>query len=208
MKKILCFGDSNTWGHNPVDCSRLDERWTVMIEDKFPQYEITADGLCGRATRTFKSEMHDTDGLSAFREKYINSDENYDLIIIMLGTNDVLSEVNSSPTDIADTLGEYISEYRGAHTENATEFLLISPILLTDKLLSHPIFSQLYSETSIEKSKHFAQCISNVAKRENVWFMNAAEYAEASDIDGIHMTSQQHRKLADGIENKISEILK
>ena len=30
MKKIICYGDSNTFGYNPKDGSRFDEniRWT------------------------------------------------------------------------------------------------------------------------------------------------------------------------------------
>lgn len=50
MKKILCFGDSNTWGHNPVDCSKLEKPWTVWLKDIVPEYEMVSDGVCGRAT--------------------------------------------------------------------------------------------------------------------------------------------------------------
>ena len=46
MKKILCFGDSNTWGHNPVDCSKLEKPWTVWLKDIVPEYEIVSDGVC------------------------------------------------------------------------------------------------------------------------------------------------------------------
>jgi lysophospholipase L1-like esterase len=32
--KILCYGDSNTWGYNPKDSSRFDEskRWTGILK--------------------------------------------------------------------------------------------------------------------------------------------------------------------------------
>ena len=50
MKKILCFCDSNTWGHNPVDCSKLEKPWTVWLKDIVPEYEMVSDGVCGRAT--------------------------------------------------------------------------------------------------------------------------------------------------------------
>ena len=35
MKKILCYGDSNTFGYNPFDASRLDEktRWTALLQE-------------------------------------------------------------------------------------------------------------------------------------------------------------------------------
>lgn len=207
MKRILCFGDSNTWGHDPVDCSRLERRWTVMLKERLTQYTIEDDGLCGRAARTFAPDMDDANGMATFREKYVNGSGAYDLIIIMLGTNDVLNNVNSTPEEIAETLREYISEYRQKHTDDNIKFLVVSPILLSDNLLSHPIFSELYSKESIEKSKRFAPCLSAMAQQEGAYFMNAADFASASEIDGVHMESSEHEKLAAAMENKIEEIL-
>ena len=53
MKRIVCFGDSNTFGHNPLDGSRLprDQRWTGILSDLLgEEYEIIEEGLCGRTT--------------------------------------------------------------------------------------------------------------------------------------------------------------
>lgn len=73
--------------------------------------------------------------------------------------------------------------------------------------LTHPIFKELYSEKSIEKSTHFAEYISKLADEEDTYFMNAADYAKASDIDGIHMVPEEHKKLANAFADKIKEIL-
>ena len=42
MKRILCFGDSNTWGFAPKDGYRFDEntRWTGLVQKALPQYKI------------------------------------------------------------------------------------------------------------------------------------------------------------------------
>ena len=51
MKRILCFGDSNTYGHSPKDASRLSKRWTKITENLLGEdYEIIEEGLCGRTT--------------------------------------------------------------------------------------------------------------------------------------------------------------
>ena len=71
MKKILCFGDSNTWGHNPVDCSKLEKPWTVWLKDIVPEYEIVSDGVCGRATTHYLENEDKTNGLKDFRERKI-----------------------------------------------------------------------------------------------------------------------------------------
>ena len=54
MKKILCFGDSNTWGHNPVDCSQLEKPWTVWLKNIVPEYEIVSDGVRSEERRVGK----------------------------------------------------------------------------------------------------------------------------------------------------------
>lgn len=84
MKKILCFGDSNTWGHNPVDCSKLEKPWTVWLKDIVPEYEIVSDGVCGRATTHYLENEDKTNGLKDFRERYLSGENDFDLIIIML----------------------------------------------------------------------------------------------------------------------------
>ena len=79
MKKILCFGDSNTWGHNPVDCSQLEKPWTVWLKDIVPEYEIVSDGVCGRATTHYLENEDKTNGLKDFRERYLSGENDFDL---------------------------------------------------------------------------------------------------------------------------------
>ena len=117
MKKILCFGDSNTWGHNPVDCSKLEKPWTVWLKDIVPEYEIVSDGVCGRATTHYLENEDKTNGLKDFRERYLSGENDFDLIIIMLGTNDVLNNIdfsNLSDSEFDNPLGSGASVVFGA----------------------------------------------------------------------------------------------
>lgn len=204
MKKILCFGDSNTWGHDPVDGSQLKRHWTVILQEMLSEYEIVEDGVCGRSTKFDVPDTPYSNGIEVFRERYINSDAEFDLVIIMLGTNDRLNYFNCAAAETAEVLGKIVSEYRKKHT---AEFLLISPILIRENALNHPIFSTLYSEKSVTASKDFAKAISDTAKQENAYFLDAASVAEASELDGIHMDEAAHKKLAAKIAEKIKEIL-
>ena len=52
-KTILCFGDSNTWGHNPVDGKRFgwDVRWPGVLAGLLgSDYHVVEEGLGGRTT--------------------------------------------------------------------------------------------------------------------------------------------------------------
>lgn len=58
------------------------------------------------------------------------------------------------------------------------------------------------------QSKHLAQSIKEICDNYKVYFMDAAQYAEVSLIDGIHMNEENHKKLAIAIADKIYSIRK
>ena len=46
-KRIMCFGDSNTWGANPSDGSRYPEdvRWTGVLQQTLGEgYQVIEEG--------------------------------------------------------------------------------------------------------------------------------------------------------------------
>lgn len=210
MKKILCFGDSNTWGHNPVDCSKLEKTWCDIAAEILTDYEIISDGVCGRTTHFDLPNEDGKNGFTSFK-KYLELDNAADLLIVMLGTNDTLNYFDCSPTESANSLREYISLWKKSFPKSSV--LLVSPIHITESSLTHPIFSTLYTMSSVEKSFMFAAEYEKIANEENaasgnVYFLDAAKYAAPSDIDGIHMNPENHAKLAAAISDKVKEIFK
>ena len=87
--RILCFGDSLTWGDDPACVGhRLSHRWPVSLQDTLgPGYVIIEEGQCGRNIATDDPAEGEKNGM-----KYIlpclESHSPLDLVIIMLGTND------------------------------------------------------------------------------------------------------------------------
>lgn len=67
MKKIVCYGDSNTFGYNPKDGSRYNEntRWASVLQNILGnEYEVINEGMCNR-TRF----VNNPDGFLFFRFK-------------------------------------------------------------------------------------------------------------------------------------------
>lgn len=208
MKKILLFGDSNTWGHNPVDMTRLPKPWPAVLSELMPQYIFTADGVCGRTTEypdPNAPDNIDIIGLESFKRRYIQTGtiKEYDLVIIMLGTNDLLNSSNSEPNQIAESLKKFADAVKSS---SDAQVMIISPILIKKSCMQHPVFSTLYSMKSVKYSEENAKYIENMTKQENLHFLNAALFAEPSDIDGIHLDLNGHRKLAFAVMDKINEI--
>ncbi len=200
MKKILCFGDSNTWGHDPKDGSKLAKPWPELLAKKLPDCEIIQDGVCGRTTVFDDPTAEGKNGITAFEERIADKRE-ADLAIIMLGTNDTLNYYKCPAKESAEAMRRFVREWKAAFP--GSQVLVVSPIEIREPMLKHPIFRVLYSQTSIEESKKFAACYEKMAKEEGVYFLDAAKYAKASDLDGIHMEPAEHEKLAKAIYAKV-----
>lgn len=206
MKRILCFGDSNTYGHDPKDASRLSIRWTRIIKKLLGEdYEIIEEGLCGRTTDLpFAGESDNWKGTTLLRP-VISTHKPYDLLIIMLGTNDLLLYAKAEISDSADGIEELIKIAKATYPEG--KILIVSPIEV-DESVKDSHFCELYGPTrACELSKQFATAYSPIAKKYGCEFMNAADFAKASPLDGIHMDEENHTKLAYAITDKIQEIL-
>ena len=108
MKKIFCYGDSNTYGYNPEDGSRFDEttRWTGLLQTQLGvEHVVTNDGVCDRT-----GFVNNPKGLlySAQRHlpKMLTEIEEVNIFILAVGTNDLQSEYNIN-FDVVDK--SYIS---------------------------------------------------------------------------------------------------
>lgn len=206
MKRIMCFGDSNTWGHDPVDFSKLERPWPVALGGLLPDCEIISEGVCGRTTHMDVPGDEGKNGWEYFKER-LDADgfaDGVDLLIIMLGTNDVLKYFDCSAEESAEAIAEYIRAWRAHGGKDA---LVVSPIYITERALEHPVFKDLYTEKSPEKSHMFAEAYRAMADREGAYFTDAARFAKASDIDGIHMMTEEHEKLAEAVAVKVKEII-
>lgn len=221
MKRILCYGDSNTHGCNPAwvaewedDLSKgvrfsKEERWTGILQEKLGgEYEIIEEGLPGRTT-VFADPVYPYFDGRATVLPVILSQSPIDLVVLMLGTNDL--KVTFTPSeDVAGRAMEellkvlmnpYIWEHR-----KVPKILIVSPVSIRDNIAdSH--FWGMYDLESVRLSKELARIYEPLSKRYGCEFMDAAQYAEASLLDSIHMDAENHEKLAEALCQKIKEIL-
>ena len=71
MTTILCYGDSNTYGYNPVNGLRYPKgvRWTGVLQKMLgEEYEVIEEGCNGRTT-VFEDAIERSKELPVFYEK-------------------------------------------------------------------------------------------------------------------------------------------
>lgn len=208
-KRILCFGDSNTWGAIPDLFERYDSdtRWTGILQKELGnEYVIIEEGYCGRTT-VFDDPIENR--LSGIKYFYpcIDSHSPLDLIIIMLGTNDLKPRFGVDAGNISSALVNYINTLKTVPlVGNQPQILLVSPILVDPSYKNNSISNSCFGKDADIRSRELAKKYKEIANIHSIYYMNAAEYAKASESDGIHMDAENHKKLAMAFVKKIREI--
>tara|TARA_R110001583_G_scaffold16561_22_gene68007 strand:+ start:22687 stop:23316 length:630 start_codon:yes stop_codon:yes gene_type:complete len=206
MKTILCFGDSNTWGYSPNLERRYNEseRWTMLLQSQLVnQYRIIEEGLNSRTT-VFEDPIEAGKKGLDYLLPCIQS-HHPDLVIIMLGTNDVKSRYNVTASDIskgAARLVEVVQNFNHDFMEKPPEVLLISP----------PLVLELDNDKegwdgAQAKSEQFAYYYELRAKELGCHFLDASTFIQPCDKEGIHWHADQHQKLAAKLSQLIPTLL-
>ena len=205
-KRILCFGDSNTWGYIPGNAGRYDEntRWTCLLERKLgDSYDVVEEGMTGRTT-VFDTGFDDYQNGKKALGFVLKSQIPLDAAVIMLGTNDICDHHMSR---IELGLGEIVRIVKNANTifrlktpvfPHGAKILLISPLPF-GKACGLP-------GDMIEESRLFPGMTRRVAENTGVSFLDPSPFITPSDTDGIHFTAESHGVLADLVHKALVEM--
>ncbi len=208
--RILCYGDSNTWGHIPgTEHDRYDNRsrWTALLQNKLgEEFEVISEGLCAR---TLDSDDDRWAFGNANGEKFfgvaVYSHDPLDFIVIMLGTNELKDVFNRSAQSIAAALEKKYIKYL---KEQLSETLIKQPKII---IVAPPVIKgELYKGKSSflkgnDKSKQLNQLYEQLAIQNNCLFVDNNDLDVG--CDGLHMTKQSHNVLANKIAKCISDNL-
>lgn len=205
MKRILCFGDSNTYGYVPGGGGRFDEntRWTSLLQRKLGDgYLVIEEGLCGRTT-IFEDEFRKGRKGLEFVGPIVETHNPIDVLIVMLGTNDAKSHFQSSPEMITKGVEQVIEKARSMAAVEM-KILLVSPIHLGEGV-GEEGFDPAYDKNSELVIWGLAKEYEKLAKDRNYSFLDAALIAKPSEIDREHLDEEGHKKLANALYQKLKE---
>ena len=139
-KSILCYGDSNTFGHRPTDGQRYPYgvRWTSLLAENLGKdFQVIEAGLNSRTTVIDDEVEKYRNGLK-YIDVVVEMNWPLDLVILMLGTNDMKVRYQAQAVDIAEGARSIVREIRRLHQEIRPDWmpqiLLVSPLLVGEKI--------------------------------------------------------------------------
>jgi lysophospholipase L1-like esterase len=207
MKTILCYGDSNTRGYIPNTGERFprDVRWTgVLGRELGDEYEVIEEGLDGRTT-VWDDPIEGYKNGKTYLIPCLESQRPIDLVVMMLGTNELKMRFSLSAYDIAEgirVLVDIVQKSESGPDGGPPKLLLLAPppvARLTE-------FAEMF-EGAEAKSRRFAEHYLRVAEEQGCEFFDTSQVIVSSDVDGIHFEAGEHEKLGQAVADLVRKIL-
>jgi len=208
-KKILTFGDSNTFGTPPMllregNTVRYGEniRWPMIMQNYLnPDWKVIEEGLPGRTTSLPDPEMGDHMNGQLGLKIALDSHGPIDLLVIMLGTNDSKIQFGLEAKQIASGLASLLNiantpDMQRKH--NNFQILIITPPQVKEQNALEKIFFNAKEKTAA--LDHF---YSQLAEKYEVQKLNAGDFIETSETDGVHFEPEAHKILGKTVADYI-----
>ncbi|HIS32383.1 MAG TPA: acylhydrolase [Candidatus Limivivens intestinipullorum] len=211
-KTVVCFGDSNTFGHNPKDGTRLPwgVRWTSLVQEALKEeVYVVEEGLCSRTTVWDDPVEGVMSGIS-YLEPCLSTHRPVHILVLMLGTNDLKPRFGLSAYDIARGNVRLIQTARQSLLRKQgfePQILLISPIAVGEGIAESSFGEMFGNERAREISLEFPRTFEAAAKECCCRFLDAAAVARPSREDQIHMDPKGHRALGEAVIKELREML-
>ncbi|MDC7225741.1 MAG: GDSL-type esterase/lipase family protein [Spirochaetales bacterium] len=199
MYRILCFGDSNTWGYNPANGLRfsVNERWPGVLRDNLGAgFEIIEDGMNGRRI---------LEDIEVF-ESSLNSNSPLDVIIIYLGVNDICFEKDIKLSEILDGARAYVEKVKDQYRDlgdAAPELVFIGAVPVNEEQINDGLY-----DIEAGKVLRFSEELRALSEKLGCGFIESGRIIESSSLDGIHLEAGEHQKLGAFVADYVRSFLK
>lgn len=174
--RILCLGDSNTYGYDPRgylgDRYGAEDRWVDLLA-KQTGYEVINAGVNGR-------DIPHASGMLRLLTAYAPAD----IFLVMLGTNDLLQ--GASAKEVATRMKAFL---RSA-IPYCKQLLLVAPPPMKRG-------AWVASDEVVTESIRLAEEYSLVADKLHIPFVDTRHWDIELAFDGVHFTEAGHHTFAD-----------
>lgn len=195
MSTILCYGDSLTWGFEPITQERQNYRWTRQLAKSLsPTFEIIEEGLCGRTV---------ADGLSTFTP-IVKSHLPFEILVLFIGTNSTKNIFKQTSQTICTDIRKYFSQLKADCLEYdypVPKVILISPPDINLKSVD-PTWG--FDQSSADLLKQIDAGYQDLASEFSAHFLSGYQILGQGSGDGVHLSLTQNQLLSQELFKLIS----
>ncbi|MDM7851341.1 SGNH/GDSL hydrolase family protein [Pseudochrobactrum kiredjianiae] len=210
MKSVLCFGDSLTWGYQAPDGERLplEDRWPSVLQKALgSQAHVIAEGLNGRTTAFDDYTAPEDRNGSRILPTLLGTHAPLDLVIILLGSNDMKPQVAGDAFSSHCGTRRLIQQIRNhPYREGyaAPDILIVAPPHICES--ADPFFASLFAG-GIAESRKLGLLLSDLADETECNFFDASGVAKTTPLDGVHLDAENTRAIGQALEPVVRLIL-
>ena len=196
MKRVLFFGDSNTYGYEPGEYFGgrypASVRWADRLAEALSDtWEILPYGMNGRCIPEMPYEK-------AYMDSLIRNAGTIDVFAVMLGTNDVILTAHpdaKAATRSMERFLDYLQEKDGGF-----RILLIAPPAMDKEAEAIEMYRPYVRET-----KELTRLYEELAAAKGVDHVNADAWNIDMAFDFVHFSKEGHRIYAEKMEAFLRE---
>ena len=180
--RILCFGDSNTYGYDPRgffgDRYGVEDRWVDLLA-KQTGHEVINAGANGREIPR-----------NPYTLRLLTEHTPVDIFLVVLGTNDLLQ--GTSAKEAATRMEAFLNSL----LPNCKQVLLVSPPPMKRG-------AWVPSDVLVAESNHLAEEYKSLAEKLNVPFVDTRHWNIELTFDGVHFTEAGHHTFSEKLGKEL-----
>lgn len=181
--RIVCFGDSNTYGYDPRAPlgGRYDaqSRWVDMLAEK-TGWQVRNRGENGRTIPGRYEQV----------ERLLKANAPVDIFLVMLGTNDLLQ--GTGIREVTDRMEAFLIHVRPL----CKQILLVAPPPMQ--------YGQWVTDAHLlDASVQLGEAFRKISQKLNISFADAGQWNVEIAFDGVHFTEKGNRIFAEGLTTRL-----
>lgn len=216
--QILCYGDSNTWGCIgrweasilPSERYDTDHRWPDVMQAQLgDDFHVISEGLGGRSTIYPRAGEEWKNG-EPYLLPCLHSHRPLDLVIIMLGTNDLQMKKDITEEELPVGISRLIDIIQQTpncgRNVQAPKILVLPPIEIRKAAPEGrtSVYDLFRGDIGRELSLKMPAVYAQVAREKGCYYLNTADYAVPGPADGVHFDAESHVRLGRAVAEYIT----